>query len=109
MTYHKNDVSLDVKIKRVGIKHSETVRYLGVLIDKDMRWNSQIIHFTHVISRNIGIICRSKYFVPKKHRLLLYNSLVLPYFNNCCLLWGYSTKKTNKQTLHSSEKSNTCD
>ena len=42
----------------------------------------------------IGIIWRAKHFLSNTHRLLLYNSLVLPYLNYCCLLWGYSSKSS---------------
>ena len=83
-----------MKIRGATIKHAETVKYLGVLIDKDMKWNSHITRLSHIISRNVGIIWRSKHFLTTKHRLLLYNSLVLPYLNYCCLLWEYSTKSS---------------
>ena len=90
----KQHISLDVRIKDATIKHADTVKYLGVFIDKDMKWNSHIISLSHIISRNIGIIYRSKHFLTNNYRLLLYNSLVLPYLNYCCLLWGYSTKSS---------------
>ena len=44
------------------------------------------------MSRNIGIINRSKYFLTNKHRCLLYNALILPYLNYCCLIWGHTCK-----------------
>ena len=59
-------------------------------IDSNLKWNYHIDHLSSVISRNIGILNRAKFFLNVKHRLLLYNSLVLPYINYCCLIWGFT-------------------
>ena len=88
----KTKVSLSVKLNKTEIREAKTVRYLGVLIDNDLKWKSHIIHTSNIVSRNIGIINRSKYFLPIKHRCLLYNALILPYLNYCCLIWGHSCK-----------------
>ena len=72
------------------IQYSETVKYLGMLISTDLKWNKHIDHIAAIVSRNIGIMNRAKFFLGQKHLLLLYNSLVLPYLNYCCLIWGYA-------------------
>ena len=92
--YNKSNQEVDVNVKLRGdhIREVETVKYLGVFIDRNMKWNNHVIHISSIISRNIGILNRSRYFLNTKHRYLLYNSLVLPYLNYCCLLWGNTTK-----------------
>lgn len=84
----KTNISLNVILKGSNIAHADTVRYLGVYIDEKLKWESHIRHISSILSRNIGIINRSKYFLGQKHRFLLYNALVLPYLNYCCLVWG---------------------
>ena len=64
--------------------------YLGVHIDSGLKWSAHIDHLTFIISRNIGVINRVKYFLNKQSLILLYNSLVLPYINYCCLVWGFT-------------------
>ena len=88
----KKNISINVTLAGEKINEVETVKYLGVFIDKNMKWNSHITHISKIISRNIGIINHSKYFLSNKHRYLLYNSLILPYLTYCSLLWGNAQK-----------------
>ena len=62
-----------------------------MIIDKDMKWKTYIDHICNTVSRNIGIIKKSSFFLERKHLLLLYNAFCLPYFNYCCLVWGHSS------------------
>ena len=47
-------------------------------------------HLSILLSKNIGIINRSKYFLNKHSLLLLYNALVLPHISYCCLIWVFT-------------------
>ena len=97
----KLTVDINVVLNGVEIDCAETVRYLGVFIDNKLTWESHITHISSIISRNIGIINRSRFFLTLRHRYLLYNALVLPYLNYCCLVWGNATQThiTKLQTL----------
>ena len=84
------EVNLSIKLDDVVIKEQSNVKYLGVYIDKNLKWSHHIEHLSIIISRNIGIINRSKYLLNTQSLLLLYNALVLPYINYCCLVWGFT-------------------
>ena len=88
------NIKIDVSLNGVIIEHADTVRYLGMLIDTNLKWKSHVDHIAAILSRNVGIMNRSKFFLGRKHLLLLYNSLVLPYLNYCCLIWGNSAQST---------------
>ena len=88
----KTVADVNVVLNGVNIDCAETVRYLGVFIDKELKWESHIMYVSRIISRNIGIINRSRFFLSHRHRYLLYNALVLPYLNYCCLIWGNAPK-----------------
>ena len=79
-------------LNNTNINCAEVIRYLGVYIDKNLTWENHILHISKIISRNVGIISRSRYFLSHRHRFLLYNSLVLPYLNYCCMVWGNTTQ-----------------
>ena len=83
-------LKLSIKLNNVEILETATVKYLGVYIDSGLKWSAHISHTALIISRNIGIISRVKYFLNKQSLLLLYNSLILPYINYCCLVWGFT-------------------
>ena len=60
------------------------------MIDPEMNWSHHVTHLSTIISRNIGLMNRSKYYLDTRSLKLLYNALVLPYINYCCLVWGFT-------------------
>lgn len=87
---YSNTSQFKVKVCIDGcdIAESKEVRYLGVMIDASMKFTSHINLTANTISRNIGIISRIRYFIDEKIAYLLYNSMILPHLNYCCLIWG---------------------
>ena len=86
----RSQISLDLKVNNDTIQLVEKVKYLGVMIDPCLNWKYHIDGITAIISRNIGVINRAKFYLDKHCLTLLYNSLVLPYINYCCLIWGFT-------------------
>lgn len=84
-------INIDVCIDGTKIDFVDSVKYLGMYIDKDLKWRTYIDKICNIVSRNIGIIKKSSFFLQRKHLLLLYNAFCLPYFNYCCLIWGHSS------------------
>ena len=62
------------------------------------------MHISSIISRNIGIINRSRFFLSYRHRYLLYNALVLPYLNYCCLVWGNAPQSHIRKLVNLQKK-----
>lgn len=81
-------LNLIIPVKGTHLKRAPVVKYLGVLIDEDLKFKSHINKVSSLISRNLGIISRAKYLLNRKLLILLYNSLVLPYLNYCLIIWG---------------------
>ena len=90
--YTKSAIKLNINVRLNGrkIREETKVRYLGVYIDANLNWLPHIHHLSIILSKNIGIINRSKYFLNKHSLLLLYNALVLPHISYCCLIWGFT-------------------
>ena len=65
-----SDVKLEKRMNETIIRETQTVKYLGLLIDNDLKWNTHINHISNIVSRNIGIVCRSRHFLTEKHRYL---------------------------------------
>ena len=47
------DATLNIKINGVSINQMETIKYLGVLIDTDIKFTSHINSITNIVSRNM--------------------------------------------------------
>ena len=86
----RTEIQLNVLLNNETIPAVEKVKYLGIIIDRNLNWGLHIHQLSSMISRNIGIMNRSKFYLDKSSLKLLYNALVLPYINYCCLVWGFT-------------------
>ena len=94
--YANDDTSQNFSIS-VGsheLSHAVTVKYLGVLIDENLKFKSHVSKISGVISRQIGIIGRARYLLNAQLLMLLYNSLILPYLTYCACIWGSNYRTT---------------
>ena len=57
----------------------ETV-FLGVIMDENLNWKSEISHVANKVSKCTGIIRKSSFYLSTKTLRTLYFSLVYPYF-----------------------------
>ena len=86
----KTQITTSLNLAGASIKRVKSVKYLGVFIDDDLKWQTHIRKLHTVLCRNIGMLCRLRYFLDSSHLLLLYNSLFLSHVNYCCFLYSNS-------------------
>lgn len=67
------------------------VKCLGVLFNENMSWDLQSDSVCSSLSRTVGILSRTRFLLPEKVKLLLYNSLFLSKLCYCYLVWGTTT------------------
>ena len=90
----KPDLNLNIsgqKIERVS-----TMKYLGVLLDDLLNFEEHIEYVVNKSTKKLGILRKSREFLPRKTSILLYKSLVLPHIDYCDLI--YMT--ANESQLH---------
>ena len=63
-----------------------------------MDWSRHNNYISMKISRSTEILYRLKDIYPQSVLLKLYNTLILPHFHYCLLLWGSAVK--DNQPLH---------
>ena len=71
----------------------QEAKFLGLIIDENLKWKKQISNICKLCSRNIGVLNKVKFFLPKQTMYQLYCSMVLCYINYGILLWGGSCKE----------------
>ena len=71
------------------IEKVEEFNFLGITINKNCDWKNHIFYTSKKISKNIGLLSRLKFLMPKHCLKLLYFALVQPYLNYGILLWGF--------------------
>ena len=78
-------LELDVKLllNDREIDQVEKIVFLGVILDDKLSWKSHISQVSTKISKSIGIIRKSSFFLLKQSLFTLYYSLVYPYLQYC--------------------------
>ena len=67
-------------------------KFLGVMLDSAVSWKNQIQFIVSKISRGVGILYRLKSKLDNKSLQMIYSTLILPYFNYCCEIWGNTSR-----------------
>ena len=75
------------------------VKFLGVLIDKNLTWRPHIDHIASKISKIVGIIARLRHHVPLNTLLQIYRSLIFPYTLYGIPVWGQASQCDLKKIL----------
>ena len=68
------------------------VKFLSVLIDKNLTWKYRIDYIASKISRVVGIISRLRHSVPLNTLIQVYRSLIFPYTHYGIAAWGQAAQ-----------------
>ena len=79
-------VKLVIDHENLESKHS--IKYLGVVIQKNLTWNEHIESLIAKVNQRIGFLNRIKHLLPLNARVALYNALIRPLFDFADTIWG---------------------
>ena len=96
-----DNLILNLKINSEPIERVTEFNFFGLTIDEHLNWSPHIQKVSNKISRMLGIINRLKRFLPTNILRLIYNSLILPYFQYSILTRGFKVVdwKNSKKEL----------
>ena len=98
-TKQKRIVFPDLKINTISIDRVSEFNFLVLIISSDLKWSKHIDHIGLKISKVIGIMYRLRPTLPEDILLTIYNSLIMPHFNYCHLVWGCNIHEGHKLHL----------
>ena len=78
------------------LKRVKVAKCLGVMIYEELRWMEHGEKVIKTAQRNISVIKRAKSYDPTRSLKLLYNAIVLPYFDYCSSVWS---ERFQRQTI----------
>ena len=88
-TNSKESINLsNIQLNNSMIEHVSSVRFLGVEMDENLKFNLHINNIAKKISQNTGILRKLKEFVPADTLLHLYYIFIESYMNYCTLSFG---------------------
>ena len=70
--------------------------FLGIIINKHVKWNNHISKIANNIARTNGILNRLKHFLAPGILVNIYNCLILPHLYYGVLVWGYERTRIFK-------------
>ena len=89
---------LDFRISGQKLKPSSQVKYLGIMLQDDLHWNSHLTKLRKQLSRSISLLSKLRYYVPKHFLRTIYHSI----FNSHLIYAGKSWRQN--QTNYSFKK-----
>ena len=77
-----------VSINVTAVNQVLTWKSVGVFIDANLTWGSNIEKLAKKIASGIAAIKRVRQFVPPATLHLIYKALIQPHFDYCNVVWG---------------------
>ena len=77
----------------VILEQVSNFKYLGVTLDVEMNFDIHLKYIIKKISARIGVLGRVRKYLPLKHRVMVYNSLILPHFDYVSTIWSNTYAK----------------
>ena len=65
---------------------------MGVKIDNNLKWLSQINHVSKKLNVKVNLLKRLSPFFTIEMKKFFYNAYILPHFDYCCVVWANGTK-----------------
>ena len=96
---YRNPIQMNPLIFGEGsIVSTQSIKFLGVTIDENLRFQEHIINLKSSLSRKVGLLYRLNKFLPFEILKLIYQSLILPRLYYGIILW-YSAPQYLVQKL----------
>lgn len=88
-----------LQINGVNIAQVNTVNFLGVTIQHNLKWTDHIQTKSNKIAKINSILYRLKYVLPEKVLINIYNALVLPHLTYGIEAWGNASGSLLKRMI----------
>ena len=96
--------NFNLKLDNTSIERVYKTKFLGIIIDSNLKWQHHISLTNNKVSKIIGILVRLRPKVNTKLLITLYNTLILPHLAYCITIWGKTYKKYTKDLITTQKK-----
>lgn len=88
----KHHIDFDYKLEGTSLKFLDTIKYLGVHISSDLRWEKHVSEVTSKANRVLGMLKRNLHFCNKEAKETAYLSLIRPILEYAGTVWDPNCK-----------------
>lgn len=103
ITHKRQFIKSNYFIHNTQLTETNTAKYLGIMIDNKMSWDSQVDSVCSKANRTLAFIRRNLKSCPKDVKTKCYNTYVRPITEYCSSVWDPFTKK-NIQKLENIQR-----
>jgi hypothetical protein len=94
---HRNiDVSDPIVVSDMSISPEDSVKLLGVTIDKKLTFDSHVEHICKKASKQLNVLKRFSNVLGQKQKLRIFQSFIVSNFNYCPVVWNFCSKTKAK-------------
>ena len=84
---------LDLSIKGHKINQVTSLKYLGLYIDAELKWDVHVNYLCEKVGRMISFLRRLRHFINRTYLKLIYRSVILPHLDYADVIWESSCEK----------------
>ena len=88
--------NFEIVLNGITINRAHTVKYLGLFIDDNLKWTSQINYLSTQLARCTGLFYRLRNFVSRETLCMLYYSLVYSRIQYEITAWATANKTSQE-------------
>lgn len=108
-TRQRNKIqNIKVLIDDIEIEEVITAKFLGVIINQTLTWSDHIAIIKQKVSKNVGILTRLRYNMPRNVLLSLYHTMIEPYLTYCNIVWATHDTSDLKSLFVCQKKITSC-
>lgn len=85
---------IDIKIKNNDIELVESFKYLGIQLDRELKWDIHIDDMCQKIGKLVGFLGRLSHTIDDVNLNLIYKATILPHFDYGELIWQSASKSS---------------
>ena len=93
---HNLSYQVNLSINDKSIIQKDYIKYLGVIVEKNLNWKHHIKHVNMKISKGIGILAKLRHFLPAQILRNLYLAFIAPHVKYGIINWGCTTTTVTK-------------
>ena len=75
----KCDIEIDIKLNDNIIQQASHIKFLGVILDRELTWKNHINYVVKHIFKSTALIAKLRHYTNKNTLKLIYYALVYPY------------------------------
>ena len=94
---------LNIKIKDHYITQVKSTKFLGTIVDDQLKWKEHINFVANKISRLTGILCKARHFVTRSLLKSIYYALIYPYIFYGNVVWA-NAYQTHLEKIYKLQK-----